>query len=406
MKETKVQALFNTIGNSVYLAALWFLSVITTQVLGYKDVGDLTLAMTIGNIVILLQLYGVRGIQSSDMDFKYSPSLYLKSRLFTVSIGILIGISISVLLGYSQEQVIAIFLFIMFKSSEAISDVFYGDDQRMGKLELAGYSLFLRGLVTGSLFLFGLYHFKNLNISLLLIVGSGFILTLLIDYPIYKKTIVNFESTSGKIVDILKECFPLLITTLIPAIITAVPRVVLAYWHGTEQLGYYGNLSTPALVLVTFVPNFLIAFLPQYGKMFISSDYRGIIKLWYKSLFGTLLLSCIFLFGVFLVGRIVLTFLYTNMILPYVHFLYYVIIVMGIYSMEICCATVLVAMRERKILTIAALYSLIACLIVSVPLVKSYGISGAIAVLAISYSIQVIIQVLCIVRVCTVQKAL
>ena len=389
MKETKVQALFNTIGNSVYLAALWFLSVITTQVLGYKDVGDLTLAMTIGNIVILLQLYGVRGIQSSDMDFKYSPSLYLKSRLFTVSIGILIGISISVLLGYSQEQVIAIFLFIMFKSSEAISDVFYGDDQRMGKLELAGYSLFLRGLVTGSLFLFGLYHFKNLNISLLLIVGSGFILTLLIDYPIYKKTIVNFE-----------------ITTLIPAIITAVPRVVLAYWHGTEQLGYYGNLSTPALVLVTFVPTFLIAFLPQYGKMFISSDYRGIIKLWYKSLFGTLLLSCIFLFGVFLVGRIVLTFLYTNMILPYVHFLYYVIIVMGIYSMEICCATVLVAMRERKILTIAALYSLIACLIVSVPLVKSYGISGAIAVLAISYSIQVIIQVLCIVRVCTVQKAL
>ena len=72
---------------------------------------------------------------------------------------------------------------------------------------------------------------------------------------------------------------------------------------------------------------------------------------------------------------------------------------MGIYAIEICCATVLVAMRQKFALTVAALWSLAICLVTSIPFVKNFGISGAIAVLVASYTMQVIFQCFYIMRV-------
>ena len=95
----KKQAFLNTFGNMVYLVTLWLLTVITTQLLGYEAVGNLTLAMAIGNIIVLFQSYGVRGFQASDITFVYSPDVYFRSRLITVIIGVLLGIVISFLLG-------------------------------------------------------------------------------------------------------------------------------------------------------------------------------------------------------------------------------------------------------------------------------------------------------------------
>ena len=78
----KKQAIINAIGNLVYVAALWVLTVITTRCLGYEANGYLTLAMTISNLSVAVQLFGVRSFQSSDMSFEYSAKDYLFSRLF------------------------------------------------------------------------------------------------------------------------------------------------------------------------------------------------------------------------------------------------------------------------------------------------------------------------------------
>ena len=347
----KKQAFLNTFGNMVYLVTLWLLTVITTQLLGYEAVGNLTLAMAIGNIIVLFQSYGVRGFQASDITFVYSPDVYFRSRLITVIIGVLLGIVISFLLGYSVEIVATILLFIVFKSSEAVSDSFFGDIQRLGKLELVGYSMCLRGILTGLLFYTGSFFYRSLNISLLFIAVGGVLLTILLDSFLHKKIVKSYRGgTSGKVSAVLKECFPLLLTMLFPTIIIAFPRVVLAQLFGTELLGYYGNISAPALLFSTLIPSILTVLFPNYGKLVHSGDYRGLIKIWIKTLLGAVLLSLICMICVFVWGKPVLTFVYTNQILPYVHYLYYIIFAMALYAIGICNATVLVAMRENKIL--------------------------------------------------------
>ena len=113
----KKQALINTIGNMVYLVALWFLTVTTTRVMSYEETGVLTLAMAIGNIIAIIQLYGVRSYQSSDMLFQYSAREYVYSRVITVVIGLLIGLLICILVKYSVEVSSAILLFSFLKNS-------------------------------------------------------------------------------------------------------------------------------------------------------------------------------------------------------------------------------------------------------------------------------------------------
>ena len=68
--ELRKQTIIYTGGNGVYLVALWLLTVITTRLLGYAAAGDLTLAMAVGNVFALMQMYGVRGFQGSDVAFQ------------------------------------------------------------------------------------------------------------------------------------------------------------------------------------------------------------------------------------------------------------------------------------------------------------------------------------------------
>ena len=107
--ELKIQATIYTLGSIIYFAALWILTVITTNELGYEDVGILTLAMAVGNVIAMIQMYGVRSYQASDMSFQYSPGDYLKARALTVVIGWTIGILTCITLGYSGKTMAAVF---------------------------------------------------------------------------------------------------------------------------------------------------------------------------------------------------------------------------------------------------------------------------------------------------------
>ncbi len=400
MKKLGYQAIWNTAGNAVYLFALWLLTVITTRLLGYPAAGNLTLAMSVGNIFAIVQMFGVRSFQSSDVTFQYSPGDYLCARCVTVAGGGLLCLAAGLLLGYRGGILGTILLFLLFKTSESFSDVLFGDDQRMNHLELAGYSMLLRGVLTAGLFFAGAFYLRSLNAALLAAAAGVLALSLLYDLPLCRKTVRDCGAASGGIGGVLKNCFPLFLAALIPTAITAVPRILLERSFGAELLGYYGNVSTPALLLTTVVPTILAALLPGYGMSYAAGDYRAIRRTWLLSVLGTLVLSVICFLGALALGRIVLSFVYTKSILPYVRYLYGILIAMTLYALTMCGSAALVSMRESRAVTLSALLALLLCLAVSFPLVHAYGIGGAIAALAIPYGAQALVQAAWILRVC------
>ena len=399
--DLKKQTIIHSLGNTVYLFGLWFLTVITTRILGYSSTGILTLAMAIGNVIATVQVFGVRGYQSSDVSFKYSPNSYLVFRILTIIAGCLISIIFCVCLGYPIQLQLSVLLFILIRSSETFSDVLFGNIQRMNHLEYAGISMLIRGLLLIVLYSVSMYVTGSLNWSMAISAIGGAAIALFIDIPLHKRTVGKSEKVSMSVLlSILKECFPLLITLLIPAVVAAFPRIILERYYGEELLGFYGNVSTPALLLTTVAPTILIALLPSYGNYIQVKDYKKIKTIWIKSIIAVVVFTIIAVVGVLLLGKIILSFVYTSEIIPYVNYLYYILAAMMFYVFTMCNNTVLVPLRKSWGLTFTAVISFIICIIMSVIVIKPLGIMGAILSLGIPYVIQSIIQIIWILNIC------
>ncbi len=398
----KKQAIINTVGMIVYLFAIWLLTVSTSQLLNYESVGRLTLAMAIGNIILTVQMYGTRSFQSSDVGFQYTSKDYLYSRAITVVCGWLIGGAICAVLGYPVSTKLTIAYYILIKTSESISDVLFGNDQRFGHLELAGFSMMIRGVVLLLLFLLGIVTFHSLNAGLAAAAVGVLAITFFVDFPLHNKTVEEHKApkNSGGSRDIMKACFPLLLASLIPTVITAFPRIILERFYGTELLGYYGNVSTPALILTTVAPTILTALLPDYGRAVNDKNRKRIIKLWTGSILGSVAAMLVCMLAVEMFGRPVMAFIYTEAILPYVHLLNYVLLAMLLYVISMCCNTALIPMRKNWGLVVTSLSALGVCLISSVPMIRRWGMGGAVTVLLVSYGVQAIIQIIWLIHIC------
>lgn len=393
--ELRKQIVINTTGNIIYLAALWSLTVVVTWTIGYEGTGILMIAMAVGNVIAMVQMYGVRNYQSSDVAFRYSSRDYLRSRIVTITIGFLGGFAICFLLGYTWETISVVMAFILLKSSEAFSDVLFGNDQRAGYLEYAGYSMASRGIIVFLLFSAGAIVLKSLFLAMIISALGGVVLSFSVDVPLHNKTMKKIQPARDRgVFGIIKECFPLFIMTIIPAVIAAVPRIVLGRCQGTVILGLYGNVSTPALLLTTIVPTILTALLPSYGEAVRDNNRYGIYCLLNKSIAIVLLLTCVCALGILLVGKTVLATVYTDEIIPYVGYLYYLLIAMMLYTITMCNNAVFIAYRNNWEMTIIAGITLMICATISLPLVMSYGIMGAILSLGIPYAIEVLLQII------------
>ncbi len=395
------RAIIHSLGNTVYLFGLWSLTVITTRILGYSSAGVLTLAMSIGNVIATIQVFGARGYQSSDVSFQHSSKAYVVFRCVSVMLGWLIGIVTCFMLGYSPVVVISIMMFILVKTSESFSDALFGNDQRFGHLEYAGFSMLIRGILLVVLYGIGVKLFNELSASLMIVAIGGVALSLLVDLPLHNRTVEKSEPVSGnEILQLIKECFPLLITLLIPSVITALPRIVLERSFGDEILGFYGNVSTPALLLTSVAPTILLALLPSYGHFIEEHNYKRIKEFWVKTMVCVVAFVLIAAVGVLCLGRIVLSFVYTDEIVPYVHYLYYILAAMMFYIITMCNNTVLVALRKSWGLTFTTLLALVVCVIMSFIVIKPLGIMGAILSLGIPYAVSSIVQIIWVGKIC------
>jgi O-antigen/teichoic acid export membrane protein len=265
-------------------------------------------------------------------------------------------------------------------------------------LDVAGYFMFVRGILIVVLFGVFIRQTDNLNISLLVVAISCVLLSGIIELFVHHKiaekdnAVISIKKTFG----IIKGCFPLFIASVVPIVITAYPRIVLEKYYGSELLGCYGNVSTPSLLITTLAPVVLVALLPAYGVAFNSVDKRKIKKLWILSIIGCLVFGSICFLGLLVLAKPLLSLIYTEQIVPYVVYIYPITVAMVIYSFTMCNYTALIAIRKKTMIIVSALIALLVCLILSGFLIKSYSIKGAIAVLIITYLVQFVIQMVCL----------
>lgn len=392
----KSQVWYSSVGNVVYMLCQWLLTVITTRASGADAAGVIALAMSVGNIFFFIQMYGMRSYQVSDINGQFSVKQYVFSRYASVSMGVFLCICYLLISGYDIEKKGAILLFLLYRTFEAISDVYFGELQKKGRLDIPAKSMTVKGIASVLVFWAVIEITDNLLAALLSIVILSLLTIVIYDKPHFKKLTgyakgrVSVKETAAP----LKTCFTLLISTLLPIVVTSYPRITLDRIYGSEILGYYGNVSAPTTIIITIIPSALVPVMTLYATWILEKNYRKLMKGFLASLFATTVFGAVCALSVLLLGDFVMSLIYTDSILPYVHYLYPLLISTTIYAATMCVNSVLISLRKNNAVLIFSAVAMLCCILICSPLTEKYEIAGVISATGISYVVQFLGQLI------------
>lgn len=390
------QAAINSLGAVAALFGQWLISVLLVRMAGYEDAGIFSLAMTVSNIFNFFANYGLRNFQVSDVQGVYQQRQYLLTRLITVGCSFVVClVYLSVAGGYSAVESGAILLYLAYSNVTILGDTLLGTLQLHGLLQINGYSSILRGGVcfVGFVAAYAVSH--SLLVSLAVMAACALVCTLLYDWRWYCKVekVQWFRSgdlpAAGRL---LRTCFTLMLSSLLPVITTALPRRAIQKISGTEQLGYFSTIFTPTVLITTLIPAIIVALVPRMAKAWTEGDRRGFLKFVsqiYLISAGLVLLAEL---AALVAGRPVMRLLFGTEILDYYSLLYWAILATGLNVLTSCGNSALIAARSHRLVAVGSAVALVVTALLADVLVKAFGITGAAYVLTFGYGAQVVFQ--------------
>ena len=315
--------IWNTTGNIFYLGCQWLLSVAVVRISGsYADAGVLTLAISATNIFATLAAFSVRNYQVSDLSEKYSQSDYISHRFITCSVAFILCIAFTMISSYRLDVAISIVAYMLMKTVEAFADVFHGILQKQWRLDIVGRSCIYRGVILIASFTLVYKLSGQLPFALLIMAILTAVIFFLYDFRTVRKlTDISCEVNRHSLFYLSKDCLPVLGYSLLLNSIVLTARFFIERYLGEEMLGYYGSVSTIA-VIVQMASNLILT--PLNGAIsdyYTHGKYRKILTLFGKVVLLLATLTGVALAGAFLLGKFVLMLLFGESIEPYTYLL-------------------------------------------------------------------------------------
>ncbi|WP_319475413.1 hypothetical protein [Marispirochaeta aestuarii] len=401
MKKIFLSAVVNTAGTITYYLSLWLITMVISKLSlrSYYDVGVFSIAMSFGNIFFSIAHFGARELQISDINNEYKNNEYHAFRIITCLGSIVLCVICALVLGYREDIIIAITIFIVYKAWDAYSDVFYGFSQIYGHLEYAGYSMFIKGILIFGFFTMILTLTQNIQLSMLSLVFCSAGTNILYDQrkvaqlsKSQKIELREILSYIPKFKKIFLVTFPLMLNTIIIPLMIAIPRLLLEKIYDAKLLGIFTSVTAPTVVISTFITTAALPLIPSMAEAWLNGKRMKFIAILGIPAIIVLLICLSIIPFALRFGGMLLTILYTEEISSYVSLFVLAIVVSCLLSCVVLFNNTLVSMRKIKELII---FSLIACftvMIVSIPFIKKWALYGALYALGIAYSFQFILQ--------------
>lgn len=388
----KKNVIWNSSGSFIYLFFQWLVNYLVVVLLGFHDAGIFSLAIAITSVAFAASLYGVRGYQVSDLRRKYSDKSYIIARLVTCVLSI-IGVIIYLIVNpHELYTSVCILAYLGFKMAEALVDVYHGIIQRGMRMDYIGKSFIIRGVISNILFIACAILTKNLLFSILVLAISSFALVYTYDYRklrlFYKE-----QGTSARLIfNLLFECLPLAIYSLLSNLIAAIPRINLEATKGTEVLGIYASIAIPAAV-IQVVAGFVFA--PVLSVFADHVDKRN-FKLFHKLLFKVVLyifsLSIIAITAGGLIGDFGLRLLFGNHIAPYTYLFMPVLYISSLTAFSWFIGLMLTVIRDFVGLIVSSITAVSICIAGGRLFIHMFSVNGASFILILALLVQIAIM--------------
>lgn len=353
--------MWNTIGSLFYLACQWLLSVVVVRFsTDYGDAGVLSLAMSITNIFAIVALFNVRNYQVADSSSLYSTTDYVTHRLITCALALVTCAIFVLISGYDMLTTLSILAYMIIKLVEGFADVLHGSAQKKWRLDIAGKSFIIRGVLLISSFTLSFIWWHNLALSIFIMAISTLIPLIFYDY-IAVKRLDSFSISFNKkrLLSLSRICLPMVGYGLCIYSITPIARYVIELFHGKEVLGYYATVSTVAVLVQAFVNLIFTPLIGIFEQAYEKNDKRAILKLFVKLIILLVGVTLLAVVAIAIAGEFAMVLVFGESIRPYVYLLYPTVVASCLTAFVWLMGMLLVVMRDSITLLIGALLGFI-----------------------------------------------
>ena len=370
--------LLNSVGSLFYLVCQWLLTVLAVRLGSYTDGGMLSLAISITNFFYVLSTFSIRVFQVSDTNGRFSPGLYYATRILTCALG-LVSCLIFILCNqqYSMAQSLCILFYLLFKMSEALVDTLAAEQQKAWRMDYVCRSLLMRGAASLASFVVVIRLWHSLPLALLVMAAVALLIVIFYDGHVTMRLApARLELSISRSMPLLRAAWPMMVNGALMTLIAAIPRYFLERYAGSEVLGIYSAIATPAVIIqagCSFIYSPLVA---PLSEKYHAGDVPGFRQMTLRVLLAILVLACVVMLGAQLLGAWGLQLIFGESILPYARLLLPVLVTTLCVALLYFFEVPLTIVRRLKVMTVIHAVAVAAVTALSIWLIPGMGMEG------------------------------
>lgn len=360
--------------SAISMILLW----VVTRTNGVNDAGVFSLGFSTAQMLVTIGNYGMRNYQATDIKGKYDKHTYLVSRWCTCILMMAIAVGFVAIKRYYLEKALVVVLLCLLKATDAIDDVYGGEYQRRGRLDIAGKMMSFR--IFGYLIVFSVVIFITRD---LVIACVAAILSSSISLFVFVKSIKgilkceSYGIDDSGVLKLLLECLPLCVSSFLLIYFGNAPKYAIDSYMGDEMQAYYTYLFMPCFVINLFVSFAIQPLLTKLSLCWIQKKKREFLKLVLIVFACTLGIALVVIFGGEIIGIKLLSIVFGVGLSEYKQVLMVLLIGGAFYAFCVIGQIVLTIMRKQTLLMICFGIASMIAYCASGPLVSHYGLFGA-----------------------------
>lgn len=390
--EMRKDYIWNSLGSFLQSALSPLLLLIVTRLNGIEASGLFSFALAVSLVFWAVGLWGGRTYQVSDVKGEFLQQSYVVVRVILCFVMIFGAIGFGLINQYDTTKWILITVLVIFKACESLADALYGILQRRGRLYLAGMSLTLKAV--GSIVLFTGVDIVTENIIAaavaIVLVNIFFLIVFDLRY-IGLATLREARSRLGQMMsesrDIIIRCAPVAVVLILSMFSLNIPRYFVDIYHENE-IGYFGIMAMPVTLIGLFVVFILQPNITQLSAAYANNHMQRFKVQIYKIMLSVTAIGSIVLLITALIGVPILGFVFGVDFHAYDTAL--IILVFGglMNAIVTILINVLTITRSLGSQFFVLLITNIALAVASYYYVPYYGVMAAVALFAITNTIQ------------------
>lgn len=389
IRRTTIWNLVTSTMNAAYSAILMFL---IGHFVGMDDVGTFSIASAYAYQCLAIGAFGARNVHASDVINEFTFSDYLSIRLLSGSIMYLLLAYYTFLQGYDINKIAIILLFGLFKSIEAIEDLFHGEYHRHNRLDIGSILQAMRFFMTLCSFSIILILTGNLIVSLFVSTFLSAIICYLQNKNLIRKFVKDkFKVEYNKLKKLFFICFPVCISNFISTYIVNLPKYKIDELYGDEMQSIYGILFLPVVTINMLSVVIYRPIINQLSRDYYSCDYKKFFEQIIKQMMIIAILTVIVVAGGYIIGLKLLGIIYGISLEMHMSSFIVMLIGGGINTLASFLTVVLTVQRAQNKLLIGYFMTAIIGLIASKELILEFGLMGT-ALLYLGLSLSMVVM--------------